>query len=408
MTNKRVDIAIVGAGLIGSALALWLSQNTTFSVALIERNEAMNAPKEPNQRVVALGHLAIDFLSSIDVFDQLTEVQSHSYRWMRVWDENSNGELEFDSASLNRDKLGCMVDSLACNYALQQTLIKPPSTRTKSNAQAADCYFGVTLHSFNRVNGRGQLSATDRNGDALEVSAQLVVAADGGNSWVRQQAGIFANRHAYQQQGIVARIETEQSHQDCAWQRFLSTGPIAVLPLANNQSSIVWSANDTLATELLSLNQSKFEERLKYALQGRLGDVSLLSARAGFALSSQRCEVYYKRNVVLVGDAAHSIHPLAGQGANLGFKDALALGQLLAGLSHNSATSKCIGEPKYLARYQAKRQGDNRQMDALMSALHASYQFDWPLWMVARGAGMNLLNSSARIRELLAKQAMGI
>ena len=406
-TKKRVDIAIVGAGLIGSALALWLSKKTNLSIALIERNTPMDAPKEPNQRVVALGHLAIDFLRDIGALDLLTPEQSHPYNVMRVWDESSNGELEFDSKSLDKDKLGCMVDSLACNHALQQLLIEQ-TQQNDIKPHPVQCYFGATLQSLSRANGRGCLSALTCDGEALELSAQLIVAADGGQSWVRQQAGIFANHHAYQQRGIVARIETEESHQNCAWQRFLSSGPIAVLPLANNQSSIVWSADDTLASELLALSAPEFEARLEYALQSRLGKVTLLSDRAGFPLNSQSAEVYYQRNVVLLGDAAHSIHPLAGQGANLGFKDALVLGRLMADLSRVEASSKQLGEPKFLAKYQKKRQGDNQQTDALMSALHACYQLELPIWMATRGLGMNFLNRSSLLREALAKQAMGI
>lgn len=407
MTKKRADVAIVGAGLIGSALALWLSKHTRLSVVLIERNAAMSAPLEPNQRVVALGHLANNFLRDVNAFDVLNSEQRHPYHLMRVWDENSNGELEFDSNKLDQPQLGCMVDSLACNYVLQQLLLEQAQSK-HSKLKSVDCYFGASLNSLRRENGRGHLSAKTQNGETLDVSAQLIVAADGGRSWVRQQAAIFANHRDFKQRGIVARIETEKSHQDCAWQRFLSTGPIAILPLANNQSSIVWSADNMVADELLSLSQLEFEVRLEHALQGRLGRVSLLSGRAGFPLQSQSAEAYYKRNVVLVGDAAHSVHPLAGQGANMGFKDCLVLGRLLAELSEDDAMGKQLGEPQFLAKYQRKRQTDNQQADALMSALQGGYQWDRPIWMAARGIGMNVLNRTSVLRDLLAKQAMGI
>lgn len=404
MTKKRVDITIVGAGLIGSALALWLVKHTDLSIALVERNTAMPEPQESNQRVVALGQLALNFLDSIDALELLSPLQCHSYNKMHVWDENSNGELEFDSDSLDQAQLGCMVDSLACNFTLQQLLIE----LAESKPNSIECFFEAQLQSLSRANGRGFLSLINDQGETLELSAQLIVAADGARSWCRQQVGIFANHHEYKQRGIVARIETEQPHQDCAWQRFLSSGPLAVLPLANNQSSIVWSADDALASELLSLDAAQFEIRLQHALEDRLGKVTLLSAPVGFPLASQQAETYYKRNVVLVGDAAHSIHPLAGQGANLGFKDILALGQLLAQFSVNDSSAKQLGEPRLLAKYQSLRRRDNQQTDALMSALHASYQIDAPLWMAARGLGMNVLNRTSILRELLAKQAMGL
>lgn len=404
MSKKRVDIAIVGAGLIGSTLALWLAKHTALTIAVIERNAAMAQPQEPNQRVIALGQLAVNLLDDVGVFQRLNSEQSHPYTVMRVWDENSNGELAFDSDSLEAAQLGYMVDSPTACYQLQQKLLLQAS-QSKSRIE---CYFGVKLNALNRQNERGFLTATDGDGTLIEISTQLIVAADGAHSWVRQQAGIFANHHSYQQRGIVARIKTEKPHQDCAWQRFLSTGPLAILPLANNQSSIVWSADEAFATELMALEGAEFEIRLEHALQSRLGNVRLLSSRAAFPLHSQRAETYFKRNIVLLGDAAHSIHPLAGQGANLGFKDARALGQLLSSLSANEVTAKQLGEPKFLAQYQRKRQADNQQTDALMSALHASYQFDLPIWMAARGMGMNMLNRSAVLRGLFAKQAMGL
>lgn len=411
MIKKRVDIAIVGAGLIGSALALWLAKNTQYSIAIIERNCSMDKPHEANQRVVALGHLAVNILQDVDIFDSLNAHQSHPYNLMRVWDENSNGELEFNSDKLEHDQLGYMVDSLACNFALQQQILEQ-SQQPKSNLE---CYFELDLKGLTHQHGRGILSAKNVDENDLEFSAQLVVAADGINSWVRQQSGIFSNRHSYQQRGVVARIETLEPHQNCAWQRFLSSGPVAILPLANNQSSIVWSADEHLADELMNLGSNEFEQRLEHALQGRLGSIKLLSKRADFPLSSQKVDEYFKRNIVLLGDAAHSIHPLAGQGANLGFKDIAALGQLLlekeklsSGKSKKPSNDIAIGEPQFLAHYQRKRQTDNRQTDALMSALNAAFKNDLPLLMAIRGLGMNVVNRSDILRSFFANQAMGL
>lgn len=389
---SRFDIGIVGAGLIGSALALWLNKHSDYSVCLIEQQSALSEPEIDNQRVVALGALAHDFLDDIDVFETLGADHAHPYNAMCVWDDNSDGELNFNADALDQASLGYMVDSLMCNYRLQQALL----------GSGVHCYFDNTIKRFDLQSKQTALEIYTA-GDTQALNCKLIVAADGARSWIRQQAKIFANFQSYDQKGIVATIETEHSHQDCAWQGFLDTGPVAVLPLANNQSSIVWSADNARAEELLSFSEKDFETSLSQALQNRLGQVSLRSKRLSFPLKSSWAERYFAKNIVLVGDAAHSIHPMAGQGANLGFKDARALGRLLI-----SADKSTISSPRLLSKYQAQRQNDNRQTDALMTALHHAYRVDLPVFMLARGAAMNRLNASPLLRKALTAQAMGI
>lgn len=388
MQAHKSDITIVGAGLIGSALALWLAKHTDHSIALVERSALMKHPEESNQRVVALGALATNFLDDIGVLSTLDTDHCYAYQKMLVWDENSDGELVFESRDAGEPYLGHMIDSQMCTYQLQQAV----------SSSRVDCRFGVLASDLD-LNQQGASLETGLG----RVDSKLLVAADGARSWVRQQAKIFANHQSYGQRGIVAKIETEKSHQDCAWQCFLSTGPVAILPLADNQSSIVWSADNALAEQLQEMTDDEFSDALSKALQGRLGSVTVLSERQTFPLASLRAERYFKRNLVLLGDAAHSIHPLAGQGANLGFKDAHVLGELLA-----SAKAAVLGSPRLLSVYQTKRQSDNNQTDSLMSALHQAYQFDLPVWMLARGLGMNVINGSNFLRNTLARQAMGL
>ncbi len=384
----KSDVTIVGGGLIGSALALWLAKHSDHSITLVELNDQMSLPKQANQRVIALGALATDFLDQIGVLRELDAQHCHSYQKMFVWDSNSNGELCFEADQIGEARLGHMIDSQMCTYRLQQAVLN----------SKVNCYFGVQTKSL-RLTDTSAILETDVD----NFKANLLVAADGSRSWIRQQAKIFANHHSYDQQGIVATIETEESHQDCAWQTFLESGPVAVLPLANNQSSIVWSANNALAEKLLAMTDDEFESALSQALDGRLGSVTLKSKRQAFPLGSMQAESYFRRNLALVGDAAHSIHPLAGQGANLGFKDAKVLAKLMV----NSEAS-ALGNPRLLSVYQKKRQSDNRQTDLLMSALHQAYQLDLPLWMLVRGLGMNVINGSDVLRDALARQAMGI
>jgi 2-octaprenylphenol hydroxylase len=384
----KSDIAIVGAGLIGSAMALWLAKHTNYSISLIERSAAMAIPEEANQRVVALGALATNFLDDIGVFSSLGSEHCNAYEKMFVWDQNSDGELAFDAAGADQNCLGHMIDSQMCTYMLQQAAL----------SSRVDCHFGTQASNLEISR-----SSANLNTESGRFDAKLLIAADGSGSWVRQQAKIFANRQSYGQSGIVVKIETSKSHQNCAWQCFLQTGPVAILPLSENQSSIVWSADNALAAQLMAMDVDAFSDALSHALQGRLGTVTLRSIRQSFELTSLRAEQYYQRNLVLLGDAAHSIHPLAGQGANLGFKDALVLGALLA----NCKPSE-VGSPRLLSAYQARRQPDNNQTDALMNALHQAYKSDLPIWMLARGFGMNTINNSDLLRNALARQAMGL
>jgi len=388
LAEIKSDICIVGAGLIGSALALWLAKHTDYTITLIERSPPLARPQQSNERVVALGALATDFLDDIGVLKKLGRDHCYDYQKMLVWDENSDGQLCFEASRVGLDCLGHMIDSQMCSYLLQQAI---SSTRIK-------CHFNVQSHNVD-LSGSTALLDTE----IAKVQSKLLIAADGSRSWVRQQAKIFANHQSYDQQGIVVKIETEKSHQDCAWQCFLSTGPVGILPLSNNQSSIVWSADNRFAKKLLAMPEEDFARTLTQALQGRLGSIKLVTKRQAFPLASLRAERYFRRNLALLGDAAHAIHPLAGQGANLGFKDALVLGKLLAG-----ANLAELGSPRLLSRYQTKRQPDNNQTDSLMSALHQAYKFDLPVWMLIRGLGMNFLNGSDVLRNALARQAMGL
>ena len=399
--SSDVDISIVGGGLLGSALALYIAQHTSYKISLIERAKPLSKPLLANQRVLALGQAAVDFLSEISVFEDLNEAQCHSYTRMCVWDENSTGQLNFSADEIDQLQLGWMVDGSYLSYVLQQKVLQT------SNIDA--CFETTpTALQWQERGGQqssklSQLSYVNSDGRLCTQQSRLLVAADGGNSWLRNQAKIYSNRFNYQQCGIVALIETTKDHEDCAWQRFLDKGPIALLPVADGLSSIVWSADLERCRELMTLASADFELALAQAIENRLGPVKLRSERQSFPLSSTRAENYYKNSLVLIGDAAHSIHPLAGQGANLGFKDIACLSKLL-----HQGDSTSLGSSSILARYQRLRQNDNQQTDTLMTFLHHAYGNQNPLWTPLRGFGMSLINQTGFLRQLLARQAMGL
>ena len=407
--SERFDIIVVGAGLIGAALALRLAQITNLSIALVERNPASlksSSSSDSNQRVVALGHVAVEMLRDVGVFEQLGEQHAYPYQAMSVWDENSQGDLCFSAQDAGASELGFMVDAEACTRALQAQALNSPDKNLT-------CLFETPPTEL--VLGRDGATLVCLDSDtssSKKLKARLVIGADGARSWVRKQAKLFANHQGYGQRGIVAKIKTSNSHQDCAWQRFLSTGPVAALPVSENYSSIVWSADNAFSKELMAMTDEQFSLALADAFEQRLGSIVELGARQAFPLVSQQAESYYSTSLALVGDAAHSIHPLAGQGANLGFKDALCLSTMINDATKSDHDKKnnieSIGELAFLHSYQKQRQLDNQQTDWLMTALNSGYKFDMPLWSALRGTGMNWVDSNQTIKTVLAKQAMGL
>ena len=391
------DVTIVGAGLIGSTFALSLARKTNLSIAVIERAGRIENNPNQNERVVALGSTATLLLQELEIFSLLSKDKCFPYTAMYIWDDMTEGVLQFNSLESNQDVLGHMIDSIECNLLLQNAMESQNNIDTFYQSKVKDLHFTPEGTSLEFVNGAYNGSGINR------FCSKLIVAADGVNSWIRQKAKIYSHLHTYNQKGLVATIETSKSHQNTAFQKFLSTGPLAILPLNENRSSIVWSADNELAEYLLGLDNVTFEKELESTLNGKLGKVTLVSDRKAFPILSRKADEYYKDRLVLIGDAAHSIHPLAGQGANLGFKDIQSLLTILTELD-----AVDLGNTKNLKKYQQSRKADNEQTDWMMGALYNAYQSESPWWLVAREKGMNWISSSPRIKALLVKQAMGI
>ena len=387
-TENQYDIIVVGAGLIGSACALSLAKNTNYSIALVERSKPISDNTHPNQRVVALGRTATELLKDLDIFTDLTKEFCHAYDKMFVWDENSQGQLSFTAEDYQRPELGHIIDSVQCAMLLQQKV---------GQSKTIDQYYSFAAEQLNIEDHELSLCAQQ-----IKLRAKLIIAADGNKSWVRRQAKIFAPSDDYKQKGIVATIRTGQPHWDTAWQRFLGTGPIAVLPLDDNKSSIVWTADNEYADQLLELDKPEFESALADALEQKLGTIELLSQPMAFPLKSIKADKYCKKRLVLIGDAAHSIHPLAGQGANLGFKDVLSLTSVLADADESS-----LGDLEILHKFQAARQIDNKQTDLLMTALHHGFKSESLWWASIRGQGMNVIGGNQLLRKMLVMGAAG-
>lgn len=392
--KQRADIIIVGAGLIGATAALKLA-NLGYQVLVCEKSAQLVSNDVKNRRVLALGNVARQCLKDAGVWAQLDCDVCHAYSSMYVCDENSDGELQFSAGEYQARQLGHIVDVTETSLLLQQALIDNPNINV---------LFDLSLAELKA--SEQSVTVIDQQGNGYVAS--LLLAADGGQSWVRNQLPVIASQVNYEQQSIITRIKTQESHANTAWQRFCGTGPIALLPLVNNESSLVWSVNSSQANELMQLEDEVFARTLSQALAEQLGEITLLDQRFNFPLASMRVEQYYFQRTIMMGDAIHRIHPLAGQGANLGFKDVALLVELLA--SEDGGQIDLDNQTylmRLLQRYQRQRKFDNDQTDILMTLLNSAFAKGDVWWTLLRGLGMTTINRSAILKRQLAQQAMG-
>lgn len=383
------DVIVVGGGMVGAAQAAALGQ-AGFRVALIEVRQPppFDPAADVDLRVSAISGGSQQFLASIKAWDAIARQRISAYESMQVWEQAGAGELSFSAADSGLASLGHIVENSLIIDALWQQL---DTVEVICPARIA----GLNLE---------ESSAEIKLEEGRVLTSQLVIAADGGNSVTRELAGIGCYGWSYQQRGIVAHVQTQQPHQATAWQRFLPTGPLALLPLADGRCSIVWSASDALATELLDLDDAAFGQRLTEALEGRLGEVSVTSQRAAFPLRMQQAEAYCAPRLALVGDAAHVIHPLAGQGVNLGFGDAA---HLLDVLQQTRQAGRDLGEHRRLRRYERARKAEDALMATATDGLNRLYASDNPLIQLGRRQGSRLVNLLTPLKSALIQQAAG-
>lgn len=386
--NRQADVIIVGGGMVGSALALALAKQDDLTICLLESQPPKPLTNDaPWQlRVSAINPASQQFLTSLDVWQQLITQRVGPFDRMQVWEKDS--QLNFAAADIGSPWLGHIVENGHLEQAFSAKLQTTQNIALYCPAQA--------------IAFEDQTITTD-NGDTL--TAPLIIAADGSQSKIRDWAGIGTRGWAYQQQGLVAVVETELPHRQCARQHFLSGGPLAFLPLADpHQCSIVWSLPEAEAEQLKTVDELTFCEQLAEAFDFKLGHIRLISERAAFPLHLQHAHSYVKPGLALVGDAAHSMHPLAGQGVNLGFQDARILADILV-TAHQHG--RPLGSLHTLKKYQRARIADNTLMQFSLDALNRLFASQLPGLASLRQMGLRQVNRLDALKNLLIKQAAG-
>lgn len=392
-SQKRFEVIIVGGGLVGATAACALAQGGVDVVLLdLFNRQRHRVDNAVDLRVSALTKASQNILETLGVWPDIVERGVCGYKDMRVWDAKADGELHFDCAETTFNELGHIVENKVTVAALWDKLEILSLATCITNAKVSR----MTL------SGNGRSIFLD---DGRQFYADLVIAADGLESTLRSMAGIDVSGWTYQQDGLVATITTENSHQFTAWQRFLDEGPLAFLPLKTGQCSIVWTLASDTAKAYLTLSDQDFLHKLEQASAGILGRMLATSSRVAFPLRFQYANQYTDQSFALIGDAAHAMHPLAGQGANAGLLDAAALAELLI-------KAKRAGRPlfstKYLRQYERWRKGDNLLMMASMDAINKIFATPALPMISLRSTGMNWINKTVAVKTLFNNHAMGL
>ena len=394
----QADLIIVGAGMVGSALALAL-EHSGLEILVVDggplsvRPFAADGAFEP--RVSALSAASQRILERLGVWDGIAARRVSPYRDMRVWDGSGIGSVHFSAASVHAEVLGHIVENRVVQDALLDRL--------------HDSQIGLL--------GSARLEQLRRSGDGWlltladgrELRAPLLVAADGANSAVRRLAGCATREWDYLHHAIVTSVRCERAHQATAWQRFTDDGPLAFLPLARQGDehwcSIVWSTVPAEAERLMALDDEAFRHELGKAFEWRLGQVTAVDPRICIPLRQRHAKRYVESGLALIGDAAHSIHPLAGQGVNLGFLDAAVLAEVLL---HALQRGEQANDVRVLSRYERRRMPHNLAMMAAMEGFERLFQADPLPLRLLRNSGLNWVDELPDAKALFVRRALGL
>ncbi|MBE0510516.1 MAG: UbiH/UbiF/VisC/COQ6 family ubiquinone biosynthesis hydroxylase [Chromatiales bacterium] len=389
----QYDVLIVGGGMVGASLACALGDGP-LRVGLIESHPAEQQWDEAefDIRVSAITRASEQVFRAVGAWAGMRAKRVRPYQAMQVWDGTGSGSIHFDAADIGEPNLGHIIENRVILAALLERM---------ADFSNLDRYCPAQITAIHREESRVTVSLAD----GQQLQARLVVGADGSGSLVRREAGIETIGWSYDQHAVVATIRTERSHQDCCWQRFMPDGPLAFLPLPGGFSSIVWSTTPERAAELLAMPEADFLSALQQAFGDRLGAMLATGPRAAFPLMLRHAKRYTDPRLVLVGNAAHAIHPLAGQGLNLGVSDVAALAEVLLAAQ---AKGEDIGELAVLRRYERWRKGDNLAVMAAMDGFKRLFGNQHLLLQPLRNLGLRLADQAAPLKSRMIRRAMGL
>lgn len=395
--ETRADVLIVGAGMVGSALALAL-QGSGLDVVVVDGGPLSVKPFDPQSsfepRVSALSAASQRILQRLDVWEGIAARRASPYGQMHVWDGSGTGEIHFSASSVHAEVLGHIVENRVVQDALLERL--------------HDSDIGLL--------GNARLEHMRHSGDdwlltladGRQLRAPLVIAADGANSAVRRLTGTPTREWDYLHHAIVTSVRTADSHRRTAWQRFTDDGPLAFLPLereGEHWCSIVWSVTPLEAERLMTLDDEAFCRELERAFEDRLGTVLAADPRVCVPLRQRHAKRYVAPGLALIGDAAHTIHPLAGQGVNLGFLDAAVLAEVLL---HAAERGERLADVRVLGRYERRRMPHNLALMAAMEGFERLFQANpLPLrWL--RNTGLKMVNQMPEAKAMFVREALGL
>lgn len=390
-SQPNYDVVVVGGGMVGAAAALGLAQ-IGWSVALLEHDAPAPFDKDsvPDLRVSALGCTSVALLKQLGAWPQVQQMRYAPYRRLETW-EQPGSQVVFDAASLSLPELGFMVENRILQLALWQQFAECPNltllcpSRLQSMVRIDD-YWKVTLNEQEEIQGR------------------LVIGADGANSLVRRLAGIGTSGWQYRQSCMLITVETDAMQQDTTWQQFFPTGPRAFLPLFDHWASLVWYDSPQRIRQLQAMSMAQLSQEIAAFFPSRLGAVKAIAAGA-FPLVRRHAQQYVKPGLVLLGDAAHTINPLAGQGVNLGYRDVDALLEVLR-------QARELAEPwhseQVLLRYQRRRRTDNLMMQSGMDLFYTAFSNDLPAVKFARNLALMVAQRAGKLKEHALRYALGL